>query len=86
MRLALSESRVGLRARGEWISRRDPGAVGRKERKDAKAQRRKGIGSRAEIWLGSGSRAEIWAATLTLQACATQPLGTPSPPGLWPGE
>jgi hypothetical protein len=44
MRLALSESRVGLRARASWISRRDPIAVGRKERKGAKAQRRKGIG------------------------------------------
>jgi hypothetical protein len=44
MRLALSDSRVGLRARTSWISRRDPGAVGRKERKEAKAQRRKGSG------------------------------------------
>jgi hypothetical protein len=38
MRLALSESRVGLRARASWIWRRDPGTL---EERNAKAPRRK---------------------------------------------
>ena len=66
-----------------------PPALGRKERKGARAQRRKGRGPRAEIRLLGPSPCSVVGyaakpASPTLRK-TSKPLGPPSAPGLWLG-